>query len=511
MKIFLCDFSSAEYIQVAAELKKRGAEILYWTGSKDKFDEVLKNKENYPQTIFHIVIDAVRAVSPAGISESEFPPPSSDLIREMLECESITLTMMNRVDFNNMPYLQKKCLYYKYLQYWDGMINKLKPDAIIFSDLPHVVYNFVIYSLAKKYGILTIMPVTNSISGFQTLVRDYTKNDARLLEEYQKIKDEKHSPGELRPELKDYYEKIINPRYDATPPFVREHRLRTQRMFTILPKWQSVLRFLKSGALPGATFAYFNSLFAYKKKQVVSFDDEGGLSGLFYLRKIEKTKKIFSREYEELQVAPDFNKKYIYFPLHVQPEATTSPLGGFYVDQLLAARTLAAAIPDDWLLYIKEHPSQWSKFDSRSHLCRYKNYYKELVKLKNAQLIPVGVSTYDLIANARAVATITGTVGWEALPRSKSVLVFGYPWYMNCDGVFRIDGVETCKAAVSKIEGGAKPDPQKVLNYFIAFSRTTIRSNHSLRFQLYKNITSEESIKNITEAIWNELKNNFKD
>lgn len=32
----------------------------------------------------------------------------------------------------------------------------------------------------------------------------------------------------------------------------------------------------------------------------------------------------------------DFNKKYVYFPLHLQPEMTTDAIGGIYRDQILA-------------------------------------------------------------------------------------------------------------------------------------------------------------------------------
>lgn len=506
MKIFLCDFSSTEFIQVAAELKKRGAEILYWTGFKEKFNEVSKDKQNYPQTIFHIILDAVRGMPPADIDDSEFSPPSCDLIREMLECESITLTMMNRMDFNNMPFVQKKHLYYKYLQYWDGVLKKFKPEAVIFGEVPHVVYNFVLYSLAKKYNILTVMFNTNHLWGWQNINNDYKIGDENLLREYKKIENEKHGPDELCPELRDYYKKVIDSEYDATPIYNKELKSRTQRISLFLPKWRSVVGFCKEGGFFRAVRDYFSSIYN-SKKQPLSLDEknDGGLAGLFYLWKIGKIKNSFIKEYIGLQVAPDFNKKYIYFPLHYQPERTTSPLGGFYADQLLTARTLAVSVPDDWLIYIKEHLSQWSKFNSRAHLWRYKNYYKELAKLKNVRLVPVETPSYDLINNAAAVATVTGTAGWEALSRSKPVLIFGYPWYMDCDGAFRINGVPECMAAISKIAAGFKPDSQKVLNFFIAFGKTVVRTSHQLQYQFYQNVTAEESIKNITEAIWGEL------
>ena len=55
--------------------------------------------------------------------------------------------------------------------------------------------------------------------------------------------------------------------------------------------------------------------------------------------------------------------------------------------------------------------------------------------------LPIGVPTLELIAKSRAVATITGTAGWEALQMGKPVICFGYAWYRSFPGVFRWDGL----------------------------------------------------------------------
>ena len=57
------------------------------------------------------------------------------------------------------------------------------------------------------------------------------------------------------------------------------------------------------------------------------------------------------KKYRNKQCRPfDKKRKYVYFPLHVQPEMTTDTLGGIYEDQLLALERLDRILPDDWCI-----------------------------------------------------------------------------------------------------------------------------------------------------------------
>ncbi len=118
---------------------------------------------------------------------------------------------------------------------------------------------------------------------------------------------------------------------------------------------------------------------------------------------------------------------FVYFALHLQPEMTTSALGDDYCDQLLAIEKLREIIPDDWHIVVKENPKQG--FYRRGH-----HFFKRLKEIKNI----IYLSTYDsleLITRSRFVATISGTVGWEAICNNKKVLIFGHTWYKNFPGV----------------------------------------------------------------------------
>ena len=215
-----------------------------------------------------------------------------------------------------------------------------------------------------------------------------------------------------------------------------------------------------------------------------------------------------AKKYARLQSVPDFSENFIYMPLNVQPERTTCPQAGVYDDQLLMIETIASALPQGWKLYVKENPNQLRPANVFCRLYRYPEYYEQIAGLPNVRLVSPDTATYDLIKNAQAVATATGTAGWEAILRGKPVIVFGSVWYMYCDGVFRVSDADSCAKALGAIAGGYKPDRQKALNYLIALDKNSIRARH-FRTLVYKEndyrpsdyISHEDNVKNLSLAL----------
>jgi hypothetical protein len=128
-------------------------------------------------------------------------------------------------------------------------------------------------------------------------------------------------------------------------------------------------------------------------------------------------------------VSPDLSQPFVYFPLHLQPEMTTSALGGVYVDQLLAVERLSTVLPESVYIYVKENPKQTS-------FMRDELFFARLAALRNVVLIDSSFPTVELLQRCAFVATITGTAGWEALLGGKNAVVFGLAWYRTLPGVF---------------------------------------------------------------------------
>ena len=126
--------------------------------------------------------------------------------------------------------------------------------------------------------------------------------------------------------------------------------------------------------------------------------------------------------------APDLERPFVFFPFHLQPELTTFPLGGKFVDQILALERLSELLPEGWLIYAKENLHQ-------SEYMRGQGFFDRLQQIKNLVMVPGEYSSKMLIEKSQWTATITGTVGWESIRLGKKVLVFGQPWYLSLPGM----------------------------------------------------------------------------
>ncbi len=136
-----------------------------------------------------------------------------------------------------------------------------------------------------------------------------------------------------------------------------------------------------------------------------------------------KVKEILYIKYCLNKTFSDINTddKFVYFPLHVDPEASTMVYAPNFTNQLQLLEILAKNIPLSHKLYVKEHPYMVGK--------RQSFFYKKLKQFKNIVLISPYADSNYLSTNADLITTITGTTGWEGIMKKKEVLTFGKCFY----------------------------------------------------------------------------------
>lgn len=110
-----------------------------------------------------------------------------------------------------------------------------------------------------------------------------------------------------------------------------------------------------------------------------------------------------SQHEERLHSAiPNLNQNYVYFPLHFQPETSSSIKAKGFYRLREAAAFLASELPSGWKLLVKEHPHQFRRL-----LLREQGFYAQIAAIPNVELIHHTTSNTDLVHHARAVACVS--------------------------------------------------------------------------------------------------------
>lgn len=469
MRLFFIEWSGKEFgmTEIVAGLKRRGHEIAYWTGP-ELSSEV--DFSRFPGTIFHDYKDALFARPAPGVDVSGFTPPGAKLIVSFAELESEVLTMMSKL-FENMQVNERKSLYYEYLEYWNGVLELLRPDAIFFSNVPHTVYDFVLYSLARRRKIKTVLFEVTRVNARSIVVNDFEEGNAPLRAALAGDCGRRHVLSELEPDVRAYYE-------------AQAYLIRHERPKDVADQLK---RFSGWSVFRIKLRSFWTTLTVHKDLSVF-------IKILTYLpRRFGRNQRT---EYNSVAAKPDFSKKFIYAALQYQPECSTSPLGGVFVDQLLMLKILSAALPSGWEIFVKEHPLQWKQRGSSYFSYRYRGYYDAVAALPNVRIVPTDSDNTALIDKSQCTAVVIGTAGWEALLRGKPALVFGHAWYSDCKGVFKVRDVEGARLAFEAAQKGAGPSREDMIDYLFCLGKVTLLGFREGYSQAVSPITVEENVAN---------------
>lgn len=163
----------------------------------------------------------------------------------------------------------------------------------------------------------------------------------------------------------------------------------------------------------------------------------------------------------------DYSKKYVYFPLHYQPEASTLVCAEKYEKQMFFIDSWAKSLPADTVLYVKEH---YALLGNRNI-----QFYRELKKYPNVVLIDPFVSSRELILHSVAVTTLTGTAGLEAVFLRKPVFLGGNIDFEKAPGVIKIDDI--FDNYLSNLNIWVQPSREEVIQYLCACIKSYEKGN----------------------------------
>ena len=291
------------------------------------------------------------------------------------------------------------------------LLKETKPDYVFLSFIG-ATSSMLLYHIAKKIGIKTILIYLPGIKNLLSLTEDYNR-----LTFSEKILE--------RIRQGDY----ISPRADEARKIIEEFRKKPSIYHEMNKPQKNIVHRLKQVKflLPKNLLNnfIFLSQMAFKKRD---YSEER--LDWFLVDKIKrKIRSIIG--YSDIFENPKENEDFCFFPLNAEPEITLYLYAPFNLNQIETARQIARSLPVGFKLYVKDHPIMYGY--------RTRRFYKELKKIPNVRVINSQINGYDLIQKAKLVTTISGTAGWEATVLKKPVITFGDVFYN------KLSMVKSCK------------------------------------------------------------------
>lgn len=351
--------------------------------------------------------------------------------------EGETLRMMDRLH-NRGPKFRfhdsfetRRGMFIKHCSFWSDYLEVNKISHIVFNGVPHEVYTFVLLKIAKMFGISTLI---------------------------------------LHPEKTGIPRKSDGIYYGLYP-----QKTMHQNVFFVSENiedigiWKYSVQIKESAKSLGIKFNIGDPLtttiervqdLASQPPKVIRSN-----SAAKFIREVQKVSKQprelfnFSRRAIKsnfqknahsriASVARNNSNSVIYF-LPYQPEESSSPRAGIFVEQLLSVRSVAGCMPSGWILRVREHPDQYGRRRPRP-----RGFLQEISHIPNVSIVPFDETVSESFSDARAAVGVSGTSCVEAWLRKIPVLIFGDMFLKKAPGVFFVETISDIRTAFERIQIG---------------------------------------------------------
>lgn len=422
-------------------------------------------------------------------------PLDRDILEKMLPYESMAMKMLVRnMERDIYTYDESKRLYLNHLRFWNHIFVTHKINYVVLVCVPHHCHDYIIYALAKIYNCGIMVNVATSIWNHWIPVEDIYDCTKDILASYEKYKYEKEIV--LSDFIEHYYQSLLVKNKDRDKNLLyagvdRNKLISNQKKvyndyFCFKNKWKRQKHIVKR--------ILVNFMNKNVEKKNVNNVDLLKRNRAFSKRARIKQKTMRDIKYYDARaVIPEYEKKYVIYFIQYQPEATTLPMAGVFVEQELVISLLADVLQKYGIeLWVKEHFVQ---------PYRSKEYYDKLASIPNVVLVKSVVDSKELMLNSVATATCNGTIAQESIFNGKPVILFGNGLFNGAPGSYSCRTAEDISNAMERIEND-NINQSEVRAFLKAFEEHAVHTNIYLSNKNRRcDISQEVSSDNLRKAV----------
>ena len=142
---------------------------------------------------------------------------------------------------------------------------------------------------------------------------------------------------------------------------------------------------------------------------------------------------------------------------HVEPENAVEGLSFEFRNQLAVIQNIAAMLPGDMRLYVKEHRPMIG--------VRRRDFFEALKVVPNIRLLTDDLETHQIIRDSRVVFSLTGTCALESMFYGVPTVLLGRIYFQSFRGVYAVRSPDELRQVIHQIfttDGAGASDQQAV-------------------------------------------------
>ena len=324
--------------------------------------------------------------------------------------------------------MEKEC------KLFEEVLDQVKPDFFITTETA-LRQHHLFYLLCKKKGIKVLML---NLANWGNCC--YISENYHRIDNFEEIFKNKKSLSTTFNDLKNRLEtKIISKKH--TKFYQGQKKSQFERM-----KAAFQLLVLSDNSSEKTHYTYYGR----KKLKVLFKEIQHSLKRWYREKYIDK---------KFLRQIPD-DLPFIFLPLQQEPERSLLIGAPDYVNQIKTVEYVSKCIPKNYLLFVKEHPTQgpgrgWRKISD----------YQIIQNNPKVKLIHPSVSANEIIAKSKLVVSVSGTLALESAFFNKPSITFADNDYTLIPSISRLKSKDELSEL---IEGSLEKnvDPNFVQKYF---------------------------------------------
>jgi len=350
-------------------------------------------------------------------------------------------------------YAARKDLLSRHTLFWDNFFTDFQIDAVIHENLGQEGYDYVALQLARARSIPTL---TFNIAGQFPRVL-FIQEDETGLGELALGRRLKSADAQIREqESLDFVRRSLN--VTRSSPDAGLHSDPNGYQTLAVTSWlfdRSIFAHKKTlVALPALVF---------RKIQRGLRNPNQALMNLKRSSKLVRNSAKNQNEESSVCSEADFSTPYLYFPLHFQPETSTSIKARSFYRLREAVAFVASALPPQWTLVVKEHPHQFRRL-----LEREEGFYKQIAAIPRVRVVHHSSPNEALVENSRAVVCAShSSITAHAILNNKIVISLGDSHFREAPGYFCVRTTAELTTAISHVLRGAEADSFGAIEDFL--------------------------------------------